>query len=108
MSNSTTRLDPTGTSLTSVIDLDEALAFYGDGIGLQTVRRDGNTVSLAPAADATLIVAWTGDPKLSCKPRASTGLYHIAIRTPDRLTLANLLRRLRCAACPSAVSPIMR
>lgn len=83
-----------------VIDLDDALAFYGDGIGLHSVRHEGNTVWLAPAPEAKPIVALTGDSRLRRKPRASTGLYHIAIRTPDRPTLANLLRRLAVRGVP--------
>lgn len=83
-----------------VTSLDNALAFYGDGMGLQPVRRDGNSVWLAPALDAGPIVALTADASLRRKPRASTGLYHIAIRTPGRPSLANLLRRLVVRGVP--------
>lgn len=83
-----------------VTSLDDALDFYSDGVGLITVRRDGNTVWLAPAAGAAPIVALTGDSRFRPRPRASTGLYHIAIRTPDRPTLANLLRRLAVRDVP--------
>lgn len=83
-----------------VTDLDEALAFYSDGIGLQTVRRDGDTVWLAPGAERDPIVALTSSPHFRPRPRASTGLYHIAIRTPDRPSLANLLRRLAVRRVP--------
>ncbi|MBL8146442.1 MAG: VOC family protein [Anaerolineae bacterium] len=83
-----------------VTGLDDALAFYSDGLGLLPVRRDGNTVWLAPALDAAPIVALTGDSHFRRKARASTGLYHIAIRTPGRPALANLLRRLAVRGVP--------
>ena len=83
-----------------VTDLSRALDFYGDGIGLIESRREGNTIWLAAAPGGTPIVVLTADASLRRKPRASTGLYHVAIRTPDRPSLANLLRRLAVREVP--------
>lgn len=77
-----------------VTDLDRARSFYGGDMGLETVRSERNTVWLAPAPDAAPILALSADARLRRKPRASTGLYHIALRVPSRLALAKLLRRL--------------
>lgn len=77
-----------------VIDLDRALDFYCEGIGLIETRHEDGIVWLAPAADTEPILALHADSQLRRKPRASTGLYHIALRVPGRAALAKLLRRL--------------
>lgn len=83
-----------GLALLRVTDLERALAFYGEGMGLVPVRCEAETVWLAPAPDAAPIVVLGADARLRRKPRASTGLYHIALRTPGRPVLARLLCRL--------------
>lgn len=83
-----------------VTDLDRALEFYREGLGLIDVRREGDTVWLAPAAGAKPILVLETGPGVRRKPRASTGLYHIALRTPDRSSLARLLRRLAVRGVP--------
>jgi catechol 2,3-dioxygenase len=85
-----------------VSDIDRALAFYRDVLGFEVQARMG--------ADAAFISAggyhhhiglntWEskgGTPP----PRGTTGLYHIAIRYPDRKTLANAVRRVVEAGIP--------
>jgi catechol 2,3-dioxygenase len=65
-----------------------------------SVRRKDATIWLAPAANTEPILALSADPALRRKPRASTGLYHIALRTPDRRALAMLMRRLAVRGVP--------
>ncbi len=83
-----------------VRDLEHALTLYEAGIGLQRVRETDDTVWLAPAPDAAPIVALTGNHGFVRKPRASTGLYHIALRTSSRAELGKLLRRLAVRGVP--------
>jgi catechol 2,3-dioxygenase len=84
----------------NVTDMPRSLAFYGDDLGLTEVRRDHATVWLAPATDRAPVVALTADPHFRRRPNSSTGLYHIALRTPDRSSLANLLRQLAARGIP--------
>jgi len=58
-----------------VADIDRALDFYHGVLGFDVVQR-------------------------SPPPRGTTGLYHVAIRYPDRQTLADALRRVLAAGIP--------
>jgi catechol 2,3-dioxygenase len=79
-----------------VSDIDRALAFYRDVLGFEVQARMG--------ADAAFISAGgyhhhiglnTWESKGGAPPpRGTTGLYHVAIRYPDRKTLANAVRRV--------------
>jgi catechol 2,3-dioxygenase len=72
-------------------DLDRAVRYYEQAIGLRTLERDGNVVRLG--ADAAL-VELEGDPDAPPRPARSTGLYHLAILVPSRPDLARALRRV--------------
>ena len=79
-----------------VSDLDRALAFYCDVLGFDLKQRIADQAAFVAAGDYhhhiglnTWESAGAGPP-----PRATTGLYHVAIRYPDRRTLADALRRL--------------
>ena len=74
-----------------VADLDRAVAFYEQVIGLKTLGRDGNVVRLG--AD-TVLVELEGDPDAPPRPAGSTGLFHLAILVPERAELARALRRV--------------
>jgi catechol 2,3-dioxygenase len=83
-----------------VADLDRAIAFYRDGLGLR-VTADGRGVGL----DAAFLAAgeyhhhvalntWEsagGTPP----PAGHTGLYHVAFVYPDHAELARAVKRLR-------------
>ncbi len=75
-----------------VSDLARALQFYADTLGLKTLRRQGDTVSLG-AEDSAPLVVLKEEPGARPKPRHSTGLYHFAILLPSRVDLARVLRR---------------
>ncbi len=77
-----------------VIDLDRALDFYRDTLGLTVVDQDGSTVALADLPDAAPILRLTAHPAAIRKPQRSTGLYHVAILLPSRPALGKMLRRL--------------
>ena len=85
-----------------VADLDRALAFYCGVLGLEVVQRMGDQAAFISAGGYHHHIGlntWEsagGAPP----PAGSTGLYHVAIRYPDRPTLADALRRLVQAKWP--------
>src|SRR5262245_50355564 len=79
-----------------VSDIDQALAFYRDVLGFELQQRYGTQAAFVSAGGYhhhlglnTWESAGSAPP-----PRNSTGLYHVAIRYPDRRTLADALRRV--------------
>ncbi len=77
-----------------VADLERSLAFYRDLLGLQEVAREGATAWLAARPEGPLLIALHEWPNARPKPRGTTGLYHVAIRLPNRTALARLFKRL--------------
>jgi len=76
-----------------VRDLEAALSFYADRLGLAVVQRDGPRVDLAPAGRSfglELVHVPQAPPRL----HPSIGLYHFALLLPDRAALAAVIRRL--------------
>lgn len=85
-----------------VADLERALGFYRDVLGFQLVQRMGSQAAFLSAGDYHHhlgLNTWEsrgGAPP----PPGSTGLYHVAIRYPDRRSLADAHRRLERAGIP--------
>jgi catechol 2,3-dioxygenase len=85
-----------------VADLDRALGFYEGVLGLELQARMGDQAAFLSAGGYHHHIAlntWEsagGSPP----PPGSTGLYHVAIRYPDRRTLADALRRVIDAGIP--------
>lgn len=85
-----------------VADLDRALAFYRDVLGFEVTQRYGTQAAFVSAGGYHHHIGlntWEsrgGSPP----PRGATGLYHVAILYPDRVTLADALRRLVEAKWP--------
>jgi catechol 2,3-dioxygenase len=85
-----------------VSDIERALAFYCDVLGFELQQRYGTQAAFVSAGGYHHHIGlntWEsagGSPP----PRDSTGLYHVAIRYPDRRTLADALRRLLDAGIP--------
>src|SRR5262245_25433018 len=79
-----------------VADLDRALAFYHDVLGFEIMQRMGPSAAFLSAGGYHHHIGlntWesrNGSPP----PAGSTGLYHVAIRYPDRAALGDALRRL--------------
>jgi catechol 2,3-dioxygenase len=85
-----------------VSDLDRALDFYVGVLGFEIVARlddDAAFISAGGYHHHLGLNTWEsrGAPP---PPRNTTGLYHTAIRYPDRKTLADALRRLVDAGIP--------
>lgn len=78
-------------SLTTA-DLEASAGFYEKVIGLDRLGNGSGTVRLG-SGDATL-VELVGEPDAPPRPRATTGLFHLAILVPDRAALAAALRRV--------------
>ena len=85
-----------------VSDIDRALAFYSGVLGFELQQRMGSQAAFLSAGGYHHHIGlntWEsagGSPP----PRNATGLYHVAIRYPDRRTLADALRRLVEAGIP--------
>ena len=77
-----------------VADLEQALAFYRDLLGFRQVGREGATALLSATGSAPLHIVLTERPGARRKPPRTTGLYHIAIRFPNRPALARVFQRL--------------
>ncbi len=79
-----------------VSDLDRALRFWRDVIGLEEQQRMGDRAVFLSASGYHHHIAlntWEsagGSPP----PPGSTGLYHVALLYPDRRSLAEALRRV--------------
>jgi catechol 2,3-dioxygenase len=79
-----------------VADLDRALEFWHGVLGFDVTHRYGDEVVFLSAGGYHHHIAlntWEsrgGSPP----PSGTTGLYHVAIRYPDRRTLAEALRRV--------------
>jgi catechol 2,3-dioxygenase len=85
-----------------VADLDRALAFYRDVLGLELTQRYGREAAFLSAGGYHHHIGlntWQsagGRPP----PPGSTGLFHVAILYPTRADLADALRRLIRADIP--------
>jgi catechol 2,3-dioxygenase len=85
-----------------VADLDRAVGFYRDVLGFEETTRLGDQAAFLSAGGYHHHIGlntWEskgGSPP----PRGSTGLFHTAIRYPDRAALAKALRRVVEAGVP--------
>jgi catechol 2,3-dioxygenase len=85
-----------------VSDIDRALAFYRDVLGFEVTQRFGDDAAFLSAGGYHHhlgLNTWEsrgGSPP----PPGTTGLYHVAIRYPDRATLGDALQRLVEAGVP--------
>ena len=79
-----------------VADIDRSLAFYRDILGFDVMQRIGDEAAFISAGGYHHhlgLNTWEsrgGSPP----PPNTTGLYHVAIRYPDRAQLGNALKRL--------------
>jgi catechol 2,3-dioxygenase len=79
-----------------VADIDRALGFYRDVLGFEETTRLGDSAAFISAGGYHHhlgLNTWEskgGSPP----PHGTTGLYHVAIRYPDRPALAKALKRV--------------
>jgi catechol 2,3-dioxygenase len=79
-----------------VSDLERALRFYRDVLGFEVMQQMGDQAAFISAGGYHHHIGlntWEskGGPP---PPRGTTGLYHVAIRYPDRKALAKALKRV--------------
>ena len=79
-----------------VADLERALGFYCGVLGFEVMQRMGNEAAFVSAGGYHHHIGLnTWESRGGSPPAAgTTGLFHVAIRYPDRKTLADALRRL--------------
>jgi catechol 2,3-dioxygenase len=79
-----------------VADIDRAVAFYSGVLGFDIVGRMGTQAAFLSAGGYHHHIGLNTWESKDGRPPApgSTGLYHVAIRYPDRAALGNALRRL--------------
>ena len=79
-----------------VADIERALAFYVGVLGFELQQRFGDQAAFVSAGGYHHhlgLNTWESKDG-SPPPLGTTGLYHVAIRYPDRHTLADALRRV--------------
>src|SRR5436853_2499864 len=87
-----------------VADIDRALDFYVGVLGFEVMARMGDQAAFISAGGYHHHIGlntWEskgGSPP----PPGTTGLYHVAVRFPDRQTLAQAVRRVVDAGVPLA------
>ena len=85
-----------------VADIERTLAFYTGVLGFELQQRLGDEAAFISAGGYHHHIGLnTWESKgASPSPPGHTGLFHVAIRYPDRATLADALRRLIEAGVP--------
>jgi catechol 2,3-dioxygenase len=85
-----------------VSDLERSIAFYSGVLGFEVMQRWGTQAAFLSAGGYHHHIGLNTWESLggSAPPRGTTGLYHVAIRYPDRRTLGDALQRLRDAKVP--------
>ena len=85
-----------------VADLDRALRFWTDVLGFEEQARLGDQAAFVSAGGYHHHIGlntWESQGG-SPPPPGTTGLYHVAVRFPDRETLAQAVRRVLEAGIP--------
>jgi catechol 2,3-dioxygenase len=85
-----------------VADLDRALGFWSGVLGFELQQRFGDQAAFVSAGGYHHHIGLNTWESRDAPPppRQATGLYHVAVRYPDRQTLADALRRVLAAGIP--------
>jgi len=78
----------------TVTDLDRAVAFYRDVIGLHVTQRDTQSAFLAAGEYHHHVALNRWDPDAEAPPAHAAGLHHFALRLPDAASLAAVVIRI--------------
>ena len=84
----------------TVSDLERAVTFYRDVIGLRVTQRDQDSAFLAAGGYHHHVALNRWDPEAKPRPPRTTGLHHFGLRLPDRIALAEVVVRLVRAGHP--------
>jgi len=84
-----------GNAHLQVSNLERALSFYKDKLGFKEIFRKDDSAALSATGNqpAHILLSARADAKPKPPPR-TTGLFHVAIRFPNRRELAKVFRRL--------------
>jgi catechol 2,3-dioxygenase len=77
-----------------VRDLERSLLFYLDVLGFKLVSGGAHTATLSATGRGPGLVVLTEKKDASVRPHGATGLFHVAIRVPNRRALALVVRHL--------------
>src|SRR5919109_537432 len=82
-----------------VADIERALGFWSGVLGFELQQRFGDQAAFVSAGGYHHHIGLnTWESRGAAPPpRPSTGLYHVAVRYPDRATLADAVRRVVAA-----------
>ena len=85
-----------------VANIERSLAFYRDLLGFEVKQRWADSAAFISAGSYHHHIGLNTWESLggAPPPRGTTGLYHVAVRYPDRRTLADALKRLIDAQWP--------
>lgn len=75
-------------------NIEQVLSFYHNLLGFQYQYTDTGTTVLFSSTSKNPLFNFFEDTNALRKPPKATGLYHIAIRLPDRKSLGSLLARI--------------
>jgi catechol 2,3-dioxygenase len=78
----------------SVTNLERAVAFYRDAIGLRVTQRDARSAFLAAGDYHHHLALNTWDADIRVRPAHAAGLHHFALRLPDPPALAAVVVRI--------------
>lgn len=88
-----------------VADLQRALAYYRDVIGLRVITLGDTAASLgAPASNEALITLRAEPGTRPARRRGAFGLFHFAILLPDRATLGRFVTHLESSGVYAGMS----
>lgn len=79
-----------------VQDVDRSLAFYRDVVGLEVADSSPSGASLRSSGGPVMLTLSSNDVTGPAE-RGATGLFHVAIRFPDRASLGDALARVVAA-----------
>lgn len=77
-----------------VADLEHSLEFYRDLLGIGVIEKEGGRAALAADPGGEPLLTLIEERGVRSRPSRSIGLYHLALRLPERRDLAQLLHRL--------------
>lgn len=78
----------------TVTDLDRAVGFYRDVIGLSVTQSDAQSAFLAAGDYHHHVALNTWDADAQAPPAHAAGLHHFALRLPDASALAAVVARI--------------
>lgn len=84
----------------TVSDLERAVVFYRDVIGLRVTQRDEDSAFLAAGDYHHHVALNRWDREARPPPPRTTGLHHFGLRLPDRTALAEVVVRMVRAGHP--------